>query len=353
MIRLSLAAIVLPTALCVGQQFAVEPREASRAELCTEVFDPAQAMPWPADPSRSLAARLGQLAARRWPARAGPDGDCQRYARSFGDLVAAFLALRERPRAQELLARRLERERPEIWAEVGDVLLELVQDQRVLGDAWVPDDDRPDDGFLFGPTLELARDFPGWRTVDGSQSVFQAACLIEADLDAIETAENDYTAYFAHVGARYLSIYPLAGSNLRGTDADGPFAGLRVRFETDLPWPFSSYVCDLRIRKSLDADGHLVTETYSPSPDFLWIAGKNVYVPLFDADDRFVAMLAVRLFGLDIRGVPEADSNRRSGLRSVLGNLKRNAEQSYRARDANRPLVLAGAIPVVPVRGRR
>jgi hypothetical protein len=63
--------------------------------------------------------------------------------------------------------------------------------------------------------------------------------------------------------------------------------------------------------------------------------------------------VAVRIFGFDLRGVPDGDSDRRSGLRSVPGNLERGAEPLFAARDPRRSLVVDGAIPSVPVRGVR
>ncbi len=357
-----LSSVLILASLGVAQDgapegaFEVLPKDADRATLHEQILEPRFVMPWPDQDPRCLAMRLREAMELRFEVPAGeaaavdvPGTDAMR---SFGDLVAACRQLRDRPRALRMLLERLRTERPEAWAAFGELAAPLVQDRGVFGKRWDPDSDT--DGFLFGESFTLGKGpFADFVEVDGSDTVLQAACLIDADLVAIETAENDYTVYFDHVGSSYEQVYPVPGSYLRGADEQGPFVGLKLFFENDLPWPFGSYECDLRVRKVVDERGHLVTHTWSPSRDFYWIGGTNVYLPLRDADGEFVSMITVRLFGFDLRGIPEGDSQRKGGLRSVLGNLKRGAEQLFRERDPARELLLEGAIPDVPVRGRR
>jgi hypothetical protein len=331
-------------------EFVVPPRTVEFGPACRELFDPAQGLPWPArDDARSLRGRIERLLERRWPVAAD-----ETACATFGDLLGAAVALRGRPRALELLLQRIEERRPEISAEVGDLLADLGRDSRFRSQAWRTGQEVWDDGFHFGPPLTLGEaPMPAFGEVSGSRVVQQAATLILADLCAIEEAENDYRGYRDHVDAAYEQIFPVPGSHLRGSRDGRPFAGLRLFFESDLPFPFTGYACDLRVFKQLDAAGHLVTDTWSDSPDFHWIAGSSVYLPVRRSDGSLVGMIAVRIFGFDLRGVPDGDADRRAGLRAVLGNLKRGAEERFAARDPGRDLVFAGAIPEVPVRGRR
>lgn len=192
-----------------------------------------------------------------------------------------------------------------------------------------------------------------WCSLAGSRLVQQACALVFADLDALKAAENDFTAYPARPGARYESIAPVAGSYLRGNDARGEdFAALRLRFRCDLPFPFSHYDCELAILNRLDRDGLVRCDIVSRSRDFLWLAGRDTFVPVYTSDGAWVATLVVREFGFDLRGVPDGDDARRAGLRASLGSLKREAEALFAAR-GDGPRIVTGRVPEFEVRGAR
>ena len=74
--------------------------------------------------------------------------------------------------------------------------------------------------------------------------------------------------------------------------------------------------------------------------------------PRFASDGSWQGELVVRLFGFDLRGVRAGDDARRAGLRSSLGNLKREAEALFRARGV-RGEASGGAVPDFPVVARR
>jgi hypothetical protein len=138
-----------------------------------------------------------------------------------------------------------------------------------------------------------------------------------------------------------------------GSDPNGrPFSNLRIWWESDLPFPYTSYECELRILNRIDGDGHLVCDIYSTSEDFHWIAGQDVYVPVRDSDGGFVALLMVRLFGFDLDDVPDGTDDRKAALRSSLGNLKRRAEALYRRRGGT-PRTIERKVPRTPLRGVR
>lgn len=318
-------------------------------EVATARLDPSRALPWPAsahpDSVRGLVERF---AAARWRDAEGDEV-------ATGDVLASLLALRADPDDLEAGLGAAKKRWPAAFESFGGLLADLVRDRDVRRDDWLPSRGTADDGFHVGRELEIGKDpMPSWLAVRGSKKVQQAATFIRADLVALESAENDYRGYRQHVGTTYESIYPVPGSVLRSKgDAESPFAALQVAFVCDLPFPFSSYSCELQVLKRLGAGGLLQTDTWSDSRDFFWIAGSNVYVPIEKSDGAFVGMVAVRTFGFDLRGVPDGDSDRLAGLRAVLGNLKRGAEALFAGRDEERELVLRGAIPSVPVFGRK
>ena len=259
--------------------------------------------------------------------------DALTRATSFGDLVALFRPIRSDARAAAALLERLRNERPEVWADVGWALPQLVRERRFLSDRWDPEDDRDADGFLIGPPRDLAR-IPGgpWSDADGNTLAVQVATLIQADLAAIKAAENDFRTWPDRIGADYEQIRPIPGKYLRGEDAQGaPFAALRIKFRCDIPFPFGSYDCDLRMLHRLDDDGFLVSDVVSKSEDFYWLAGQDVFLPVFDSNGEWVTMLCVRVFGCDLRGVPDSETHLESGAREGLGNMKRDAERIWAA----------------------
>lgn len=329
--------------------FVVQPVEADWSAVVPGQLDPSRALPWPdSDHADSLRGRVERFVAARWT-------DAEGVESATGDVLEGLLRLRGDDAAlgEGLAAARARW--PEAFDAYGDLLADFVRDRGVRKDDWLPSRGGADDGFHVGPVLQLGKaPMPDWREVRGSKAVQQAATLIEADLLALELAENDYRAYLAHVGTTYESIFPLDGSLLRSSeDAEAPFASLRIAFVCDLPFPFTNYSCELQVLKRLGPGGLLQTDTWSGSRDFFWIAGSNVYVPVETGEGGFVGMVAVRTFGFDLRGVPDGDSDRLAGLRAVLGNLKRGAERVFAERDEDRELVLRGVIPAVPVLGRR
>ena len=348
------AALLLAFAPALTAQddvFVLEARTVSREAFERDHYDPSKALPWPErGHADCLASRMRALIDRRWEG-----DDVPKFARSFGDMLAALHRLRDKPKAQRVVLGRIERELGDDWAEVGDALTRLGIDHGVFADDWKPGGYEVGDGMLMGSSLQLGQaPMPAWREVGGSQAVHQAATVVFADLRALEAAEHDYVRCYDYVDNSYEFIYPVEGSLVRNAaDADAPFVGLDLKMRSDLPFPFSHYDCTLSIGKTLDADGHLDSGNYADSEDFYWIASRYVDLPVRDADGAFVAMVVVRLFGMDLDGVPDGDSDRRSGMRSLLGNIKRVAEELHAARDPDDEPVVEGAIPSVPVRGRR
>ena len=80
-----------------------------------------------------------------------------------------------------------------------------------------------------------------------------------------------------------------------------------------------------------------MTDIYSTSEDFHWLAGREVYYPIVTARGKPVATLIVKLFGFDLAGIPDRSRDVAACLRSSLGHLKRDVERDYRgARNGGR-----------------
>ena len=347
-----LSALLATLALAAGE-YTVVPRVGTAGELAG-AFDDGWTVPRATTPERAAGVRdlvreLAELSRARFePTGAGEFGD----ARTLGDVVARFDRVRgEREATLELLGL-LERERPDVWRAAGWALPQLVDEAYFLGESWDPDRDRDDDGFLVAPQRSLetcsnARLASG----RGRRSLVQVATLMRADLWAAKQCEADFRAWLERPDVDYERVRPRPGTYLVDR-IEGPRreARLRVGFRTDLPFPFSHYDCELDMRHRLDEDGHLVSDVAAVGDDFYWLAGQDVYLPLERSSGEFVAMLYVRVFGTDLRGVPDKPSHHEAGCRQAMGCLKRDAERLWAASE-RQPLV-RGSVPAFDVRGR-
>lgn len=334
--------------LLLAQGVAVEPRTATWDEA-RAVFDPAWILPSGlalAPGEDGLAFELEVELARVAALVVAPSATDPAAPRCLGDVVAAARGLD--PRDLEALLARTARAQPELWRALAPCAKELLRAEKLVDPQkkWNPEKDVGNDGLLLARPLTLAGVVSApWNELGGTRLVQQGAALVLADLETIKAAENDYTSYPGRAGTSYESIAVVAGSYLRGSDPEaGPFAALRVRFESDLPFPFGSYECELSILNRLRADGRLACDIASTSEDFYWMAGRDLYVPVYASDGTWQAELVVRLFGFDLRGVPDDDDARRTGLRSSLGSLKRDAEARFRA-CAGAPRSTTGSVP--------
>lgn len=333
----------------------VPPRAASWEEATREVFDPRWILPdelpycpRASGPELDLARALAALAAARHPAS---ERDPQ-APRCLGDVVLAVREAGGGTAAADRVLARVAAAQPELARSLEPFARELFADDSLADARWRPDPGDRRDGIVFARplTIEGLREKP-WSRLGGSDRVLQAATLIDADLDAIKEAENDYTAYPRRPGSAYERIGPVEGSHLRGVDASGnPFAALRIVFESDLPWPFSTFTCDLRILTRVDERGAVVCDIYSRSGDFHWLAGRDRYTPVRASDGRWVATLLVRWYGFDLDGVPDGDDARAEALCASLGSLTRESEALF-ARSGRVARTVEGTVPPFEVRG--
>lgn len=301
-------------------------------------------------PSRvDLLREMKELAAARFePAEGEPDAV---WTRTLGDLVRELRGAKDDAARRALLST-LRAQHPSVWRRVGAYLPDLVCDARLSSPDWDTEEDAPDDGLLLVAPFDRAASRDAfWSAREGTRDVHQAATLIRADLEALKDAENDFAAYPDNVDADYEYVHALQDGYVRTTDDAGRVTTIvRMVFRTDLPFPYGVFDAEVRIRTSLDEDGHLVTDLYSPSEDVYWLGGQDVSIPLFAEDGEWVALLHVRVYGFDIRGVPDGDGARRGAILGSLGNLRLRAERRFRAHGGP-PRTLQGAVPEFAVRG--
>ncbi len=332
--------------------FEVEP-SILRWELLSEsTFDLGWLLPEPrTHKGRDLLVEMRNLLALRFDLKT-KDGD--RY-QCFGDLVAKASML-EPEACQPWLAELLE-EAPELDRDWGVGVSQLLLAGSLQREAWSPTKDQNDDGLLFAAAWPLDEEQGApWKDITVPALLEQSAALLQSDLATIKAVENDYREYPNNVGADYEQIFPLDGSYYIGRDPSGrPFSTLRLSFECDLPFPFSTYETLLCILNRFSDGGVLYTDIYSKSEDFYWLAGRDVFLPVQDWRGEWVSYLIVRQFGFDLEGIPDGPKHRREAIRASLGNLKRNAEELFRGRPEsygrarNDPKILDG----VRVLGRR
>ncbi len=322
----SLAFLTLTLSAPAAQDFEVEAQPLSWSELPT-VFDRSWTLPERPRESRDLLGEMRRLAELRFEIDLGEGPE----ERTLGDLVAMSRELDAGARVAWLDD--LPRFAPRLMADWGEGLRELLLEDELFSSDWDPTKDRARDGLLTADDWLLSSSHGSPWSELKSPRFAQAAALFVADLPAIKAAENDYRAYPDNPGSQYEEINPERGGHFRGTAPDGnPFSTLSIQFRCDLPFPFSGYDCRLGILNRIDSDGLVRTDIYSTSSDFYYLAGRDVFLPVRSSSGRQLAFLVVRHFGFDLRRVPDKPRHRSEGVRSSLGNLKRNAERRFRDR---------------------
>jgi hypothetical protein len=312
-----IAALALALTAAAGtREYEILPRTIEWSELSPAHYDLAWRLPpIRAQGERDLTAELRALLALELA-----DGGARL---SFGDLAARTRALGKDER-RAWLGALLERQ-PALGSGAREALSELLLDDRLFSERWDPEDDHARDGILIGPAWDLGAERAApWSELDVRPLLEQGAVFVRADLATIQAAENDYRVYRERPGAEFEAIWPVPGSYVVGRDPAGrPFAALELFFESDLPFPFTSYTCDLAILKTVSDEGLLVTEIVSRSRDFHWFAGRDLYLPVTASDGAPQGFVVARVYGFDLDGIPDRASHRRAALRSSLGCWRR------------------------------
>ncbi len=325
--------------------FEVRARQIDAADLGSAGFDLRLRLPEARRAAgRDLLAEMERLIALRFRV----EDSRGRTLRCFGDLVSAASELEGAER--DAWFADLHGRAPKLLADWGAGLSELLFDDQFRGD-WDPRSGHGRDSMLEAAAWPLAAEGPPWNQLEGEVQAWQVATLIRADPATIKAAENDYRHYREDRGVRYDALRPVEAGYVRGVDATGqPFAGVSHDFRGKLPLWYGRYSCRLRSLTRIDAQGRLVCDFESTSDDFLWLAGRDVFLPLDTSSGERVAWLVVRRHGFDLAGVPEDALARLTVVRSNLGNLKQRAEARC---PAGLPLNAGASFPDFRVLGSR
>jgi hypothetical protein len=305
--------------------YEVDPRPIAWSEVSPDRFDLARRLPAKrTTPGRDLLAEMERLVALRFEV----DHPTSGVLRCFGDIVAAVRPLESPARIRWF--EDLRSVAPKLSSDWASGMTELLYDYRLRKNKWSPKESHARDGILNAEAWDLSAEGAPWDSFEVDAIAEQAAVLMFADRAAIKAAENDFVSYPDNIDEEYEAIYPRRESYRRGSDPSGnPFAVVGLYFRCDLPFPYSDYECDLRMLTSIDAQGRLVTDIESPSSDFHWFAGRDVYLPVETSAGRRVAYLVVRQYGFDLDGVPDGRDQRIAALQGSLGNLKLNSERRF------------------------
>jgi len=326
------------TASLSGQQ-AVAPLRSVDAATFARAFDTNWCLPAPTAKEygkkpADIVAWFKELSQRDLRLRPGQqDSSASPYR--LGDLVAALATVRGDTKRFDEELTRIAAQLPGLSKAERGYVAQLVRDQGLKKRKWEPEDNLKDDGILHLSTWELddnSARTENWKSRKGSDTVIRSATIFFADLETWLHAENDVSTYFKHAENSFEEVSIPAESRMRSKDQAGNEVRTQIfRTRSDLPFPFSDYGADNRVRLSVRPDGLIMNEVYTPpSKDFYWLAGRDVFIPLYTNQGVFVAHLLVQEFGFDLDGVPESNSNRKEGVRSALGNKKRFAEARYR-----------------------
>lgn len=318
------------------------------AELTRSQFDTRWIVPETrTDGGRDLAGEMRRLVALRFDIP--HPSDAKRRLKCFGDVAVAAREVDVRRRGawvESALA--ADRGLAKAWS---SPMRQLLDDSALVSSDWDPDENDEGDGLYIATGWPLPKSTPPWKRVDSDLDAEQGATFVYSDITTFKEVENDYSVYAEDVAANYEEINPVPGSYVHGVDDAGqPFSSLKVRFRSDLPFPFGGYTCDLRILNRLRADGDFEAHIYSPSDDFHWMAGRDSFLTVRASDGAPVGHLITRVYGFDLDGVPDNRSNRRGALRASLGNLKRKADSRF-AELGGEWRDVPGELPDFPVYG--
>jgi len=288
----------------------------------------------------------------RQPILAASEG---RPALWLGDLVREFSAHGWNEKQSEArlkgLKKQLSKDR---FARLED----LLECWDLYGRKWSPRKSSMAHGMHFGKQWEFKK--KEWTYAKGQREVESVAQIVLADIAAIKSAEANYSLYWSHTKHDWEKIEVDLDSRLQVRDEAGDLeaASLTIDFKFDLPFPFSTAKFKLYTLNRKLEDGRPVLYLHGVSDDLYWLSGYDLYEPIRDRNGEWVGTLMIRVFGLDLDGVPDGRGDRHDNLRGQFGNVRRDAERLFRVQQAAKEepgiFPYVGKIPDYEVRdGRR
>lgn len=189
---------------------------------------------------------------------------------------------------------------------------------------WVPDRDayswriRSDQGH---------QDF--WSGWHGRVIVCSGMVLINADLRRVKAAERDYRAFVRFLGDEYHAVYPIEDSYMFGEGDQGRFTQIDLFYKArGRLGCLKSAELRLRVRERC-VENLIITDYYadSASPDYYWLAGRDLFCPVYGNTKEPVAFIILTQFGFDITDCLDSEINVRRHIRKHLEFWKGRAEK--------------------------
>ena len=256
-------------------------------------------------------------------------GADEQWVKSVGNMLEAFQKVRGNAAEQEELLKRLETAYPRVWEEVKTFLPEWVRDDYLYSDDWNPGkagkpEKAENDGILERPPF-LLKEESGTDTEKG-RKIYQACAPIYATLPEIMAVEQDFQAYYKQAGSNYLEVFPLPESFFSGKDEKGlPFLLYDVSYHQK-PFPLWNLKFVLR-QAFLNKNGRWQMVNRLVEGDMNHLRLRIFYNPILNTKGKIVGYVKTEWLDLDVKGLPEGDSDRIAGVRGDVGNIKKMADQ--------------------------
>jgi len=269
------------------------------------------------------------------------------WMQTTGAILARFRDARGDPDAREALLRQLETEAPGVWEQVRDFLPEWVRDDYLYSAGWSPGKTgsaggEENDGILERPPFLTP---PAPDGAGGQRKIYQACAPVYASLEELFAAENDFQDYHEQAGANYLEVFPLEGTAFHGRDPGGaPFLLYDVAYHQR---PLPLWNLRFGLRQFLHREGgrwqmenQLIeswqVENRRVKGDMAVLRLRIFYDPIQTPDGGVIGYVKTEWIDVDIDGLPDGDSDRQTGARGDVGNIKRMAEKRDDAARASR-----------------
>lgn len=165
-----------------------------------------------------------------------------------------------------------------------------------------------------------------WSQDLGRTEVYIGAAVILADLQRIKRAERDYIAYYNQFASTYEAVYPVDGTYHHGFDAAGPFTRVDVYYHSRKRFGCTDAKTIVPILEHC-VNGRLVTDSYATGSDYKWMAGRDTYYPICNAEGKVIGYLIVTAFGFDIDDCWDGSGDVRDAIRDNLRYMKDTAEK--------------------------
>jgi len=260
------------------------------------------------------------------------------WVHSVGNILEAFEKIRGDKQAGEALLKRLRDTYPHVWAEVKSFLPEWVKDVFLYRDNWNPrkrgaPEDAENDGILERPPflLNTSQGLPAGSDSlpAGDQKIFQACAPIYAPLPDIFQAENDFLYYPFQAGSNYEEVYPINGSYFTGRDPAGfSFIIYDVAYKQK---PLPLWNLNFMLRQFLHFEAgrwQMINHLRQGNMNYLRL--RIFYDPILTTKGRVIGYVKTEWVDVDVKGLPEGDTDRQAGARGDVGNIKKMAEKRLR-----------------------